>query len=147
MLRIKNLSVYYGYVHAVKDISLEVTEGELLVILGANGAGKSTLLGTAAGLIKPATGEILFKDKPITGQTSEQIVSKGISLIPEKREIFTTLTVLDNLMLGAFQRYSKNKKVLMNDVKEILEIFPALKGREGIGRQFKRWPAADAGYW
>ncbi len=130
MLRIKNLSVYYGYVHAVKDISLEVTEGELLVILGANGAGKSTLLGTAAGLIKPAGGEILFKDKPITGQTSEQIVSKGLSLIPEKREIFTTLTVLDNLLLGAFQRYGKNKKVLMNDVKEILEIFSALKGRE-----------------
>ncbi len=72
----------------------------------------------------------MFKDKPITGQTSEQIVSKGLSLIPEKREIFTTLTVLDNLLLGAFQRYGKNKKVLMNDVKEILEIFSALKGRE-----------------
>jgi branched-chain amino acid transport system ATP-binding protein len=130
LLRIRNLSVFYGYVHAIKDISLEVTEGELLVILGANGAGKSTLLGTAAGLIKPAAGEILFKSKSITGQSSEQIVSKGISLIPEKREIFTTLTVLDNLLLGAFHRYRKNKEVLMNDVKEILEIFPALKGRE-----------------
>jgi branched-chain amino acid transport system ATP-binding protein len=130
LLKIKNLSVYYGYVHAIKDVSLEVKEGELLVILGANGAGKSTLLGTAAGLIKPAVGDIIFKGQPITGQTSERIVSKGISLIPEKREIFTSLTVLDNLLLGAYHRYRKNKEVLRNDVREILEIFPALKGRE-----------------
>ncbi len=131
MLRIKNLSVYYGYVHAIKDVSLEVKEGELLVILGANGAGKSTLMGTVAGLIKPAAGEIFFKGRSINGQTAEKIVSKGISLIPEKREIFTSLTVLDNLLLGAYHRYRKNKQVLPEDVKEILEIFPALKGREG----------------
>lgn len=131
MLRIKNLSVYYGYVHAIKDVSLEVKEGELLVILGANGAGKSTLMGTVAGLIKPAAGEIFFKGKSVTGQTAERIVSKGISLIPEKREIFTSLTVLDNLLLGAYHRYRKNKQVLLDDVKEVLEIFPALKGREG----------------
>ncbi|MHB8124901.1 MAG: ABC transporter ATP-binding protein [Desulfitobacteriaceae bacterium] len=130
LLRIKNLGVYYGYVHALKELSLEVKEGELLVILGANGAGKSTLLGTVAGLYKPSGGDIIFKGKSITGQTPEQIVRQGISLVPEKREIFSSLTVLDNLMLGAFHRYRRNKEVLINDVKDILEIFPALKGRE-----------------
>lgn len=130
MLRIKNLGVYHGYVQAVKELSLEVKEGELLAILGANGAGKSTLLGTVAGLYKPASGEIVFKGQPITGQKSDQVVRLGISLVPEKREIFSSLSVLDNLMLGAFHRYRKDKHVLRQDVQEILEIFPALKGRE-----------------
>ena len=98
--------------------------------MGANGAGKSTLLGTVAGLYRPAAGEIIFKGKPITGQKSAQVVRQGISLVPEKREIFSTLSVLDNLMLGAFHRYRKSKPVLRNDVQEILELFPALKGRE-----------------
>lgn len=130
MLRIKNLSVYHGYVHALKELFLEVKEGELLAILGANGAGKSTLLGTVAGLHRPVVGEITFKGKPITGQKSEQVVKQGISLVPEKREIFGSLSVLDNLMLGAFHRYRKNKEAILDDVKEIMEIFPALKGRE-----------------
>ena len=130
MLRIKNLSVYHGIVSAVKELSLEVKEGELLTILGANGAGKSTLLGTVAGLYRPVGGEIIFRGKSITGQKTEQVVKQGISLVPEKREIFSSLSVLDNLMLGAFHRYRKNREVIMNDVKEILEIFPALKGRE-----------------
>ncbi|MDA8222978.1 ABC transporter ATP-binding protein [Desulfosporosinus sp.] len=130
MLRIKNLGVYHGYVQAIRELSLEVKEGELLAVLGANGAGKSTLLGTVAGLYKPTAGEIIFKGKPITGQKPEQVVRQGISLVPEKREIFSALSVLDNLMLGAFHRYRKNKPVLMNDIQEILELFPALKGRE-----------------
>lgn len=130
MLRIKNLDVYHGYVQAVKELSLEVKEGELLVILGANGAGKSTLLGTVAGLYRPVAGEILLKGQPITGQKSDQVVRQGISLVPEKREIFSSLSVLDNLMLGAFHRYRKDKHVLRDDVQKILEIFPALKGRE-----------------
>lgn len=130
MLKIKNLSVYHGYVQAINDVSLEAKEGELLAVLGANGAGKSTLLGTIAGLYKPSCGEIIFKSKPITGQKPDQIVSQGISLIPEKREIFSSLSVLDNLMLGAFHRYRKSKSVLMDDVKEIMELFPPLQGRE-----------------
>jgi len=130
LLRIKNLGVYHGYVQAIRELSLEVKEGELLAVLGANGAGKSTLLGTVAGLYKPTAGEIIFKGKPITGQKPEQVVRQGISLVPEKREIFSALSVLDNLMLGAFHRYRKNKPVLMNDIQEILELFPALKGRE-----------------
>ena len=130
MLRIKNLEVYHGYVQAIKDLSLEVKEGELMAILGANGAGKSTLLGTVAGLNRPKAGEIIFKGKPITGQKTEQVVRQGISLVPEKREIFSSLSVLDNLMLGAFHRYRNDREIIMNDVKEILEIFPALIGRE-----------------
>lgn len=130
MLKIKNLSVYHGYVQAIKELSFEVREGELLTILGANGAGKSTLLGTIAGLHRPAAGEIIFRGKPITGQKPERVVRQGISLVPEKREIFSTLSVLDNLMLGAFHRYRKNKPVLRKDVEDILELFPALQGRE-----------------
>ncbi|EHQ91215.1 ABC-type branched-chain amino acid transport system, ATPase component [Desulfosporosinus youngiae DSM 17734] len=130
MLKIKNLSVYHGYVQAIKELSFEVREGELLTILGANGAGKSTLLGTIAGLHRPAAGEIIFRGKPITGQKPERVVRQGISLVPEKREIFSTLSVLDNLMLGAFHRYRKNKSVLRKDVEDILELFPALQGRE-----------------
>jgi len=130
LLRIKNLGVYHGYVQAIRELSLEVKEGELLAVLGANGAGKSTLLGTVAGLYTPTTGEITFKGKSITGQKPEQVVRQGISLVPEKREIFSALSVLDNLMLGAFHRYRKDKPVLMNDIQEILELFPALKGRE-----------------
>ncbi|WP_436628287.1 ABC transporter ATP-binding protein [Desulfosporosinus nitroreducens] len=130
LLKIKNLGVYHGYVQAIRELSLEVKEGELLAVLGANGAGKSTLLGTVAGLYKPTAGEVIFKGKPITGQKPEKVVRQGISLVPEKREIFSALSVLDNLMLGAFHRYRKNKPALMNDIQEILELFPALKGRE-----------------
>ncbi len=130
MLRITNLVVYHGYVQALKDVSFTVKEGELLSIIGANGAGKSTLLGTVAGLYRPKSGEIVFKEKPITGLAAEKIVGQGISLIPEKREIFGALTVQDNLLLGAFSRYRRHKDHIHQDVKEVLEIFPALKGRE-----------------
>jgi branched-chain amino acid transport system ATP-binding protein len=129
LLSVKNLEVYHGYVHALKDISLSVKQGELLSILGANGAGKSTLLGAVAGLYRPAAGQIIFKEKEITCQTTEKIVRQGISLIPEKREIFGNLTVQDNLMLGAFHLYRKNKESIYRDLQDVLEIFPALKGR------------------
>ena len=130
MLRIEGLDVYHGYVQAVRGLSLHVKEGELLAILGANGAGKSTLLGTLAGLNKPAKGNILLKQKTITGNSPEKMVRQGISLVPERREIFNSLSVLDNLMLGAFHRYRSDKATILCDVKEIMEIFPALKGRE-----------------
>lgn len=130
MLSVTNLEVFHGYVQALKGLSFEVKPGELLTVLGANGAGKSTLLGTIAGLNRPAAGEILLKGQPINGQTPGQIVRKGISLVPENREIFFGLSVLDNLLLGAFHRYRKDKKTVLNDVREVLELFPALKGRE-----------------
>lgn len=131
MLSIKGLDVYHGYVQAVRDLSLEVKEGELLAVLGANGAGKSTLLGTLAGLYKPDRGEILLQGSNVAGWGAEKMVRRGISLVPEKREIFGSLTVLDNLVLGAFQRYRKNKGPVVKDAGEILEIFPALQGQEG----------------
>lgn len=130
MLKIKGLDVYHGYVQAVRGLSLHVQEGELLAILGANGAGKSTLLGTLAGLNKPAKGDILLKEKVITGFAPEKMVRQGISLVPERREIFSSLSVLDNLVLGAYHRYRSDKTTIANDLREMLELFPALKGRE-----------------
>lgn len=130
MLKIRGLDVYHGYVQAIRNLSLQVNEGELTAILGANGAGKSTLLETVAGLLRPAKGEVLLFDKPITAQNSAYIVRQGISLVPERREIFNTLSVQDNLLLGAFHRYGKDKKSLLAETRNILEIFPALKGRE-----------------
>lgn len=147
MLKIKELDVYHGYVQAVRGLSLHVKEGELLAILGANGAGKSTLLGTLAGLYKPADGKILMKEKreapsnketeecaqlwqAITGNPPEKMVCRGISLVPERREIFSSLSVGDNLILGAFHRYRSDKATISEDMREVLEIFPALKGQE-----------------
>ncbi|AHF09193.1 MULTISPECIES: ABC transporter ATP-binding protein [Dehalobacter] len=130
MLSVNGLDVYHGYVHALKNVSLNVRQGELLAVLGANGAGKSTLLGTLAGLYKPAAGEIIFQNKKIAGQSPEKIVRAGIALIPEKREIFSGLSVMDNLMMGAFHRYRQDKADIPNDVEEVLELFPLLQGRE-----------------
>jgi len=130
LLEVNHLVVYHGYVQALKNVSFQVREGELLAILGANGAGKSTLLGTIAGLYKPLSGEVLFKGRPITGQNPETTVRQGISLIPENRQIFGNLSVLDNLLLGSFHRYRKDKQHLKSDIQRILGLFPALKGRE-----------------
>ncbi|AFV03594.1 Branched-chain amino acid transport ATP-binding protein LivF [Dehalobacter sp. UNSWDHB] len=130
MLSVNGLNVYHGYVHALKNVSLNVRRGELLAILGANGAGKSTLLGTLAGLYKPAAGEIIFQNKKIAGQLPEKVVRAGIALIPEKREIFSGLSVMDNLMMGAFHRYRQDKADIPNDVEEVLKLFPLLQGRE-----------------
>lgn len=130
MLKIRDLDVYHGWVQALWELSLDVGESELLAIMGANGAGKSTLLGALAGLVKPARGEILLKGRLINGKSPEYIVRQGVSLVPERREIFSSLSVLDNLMLGAYHRYRTEKEAISGDVKEILEIFPALKGKE-----------------
>lgn len=130
MLKIKNLQVFHGYVQAVRDLSLEVQKGELLAILGANGAGKSTLLGAIVGLYRPSGGQIIMEGKDITGQGTVYAVWQGISLVPECREIFGTLSVWDNLLLGAFHRRRCGKTEILKDAKEILDIFPALKGRE-----------------
>lgn len=129
MLSIKGLDVYHGYVRAVANLSLEVRRGELLAVLGANGAGKSTLLGTLAGLYKPAAGEIVFNGKNVAGYKPEKIVREGISLVPEKREIFGSLSVMDNLLLGAFHR-RETKGQLIKEAEEILDIFSPLRGRE-----------------
>lgn len=130
MLEIRGLDVCHGWVQALREVSLDVCEGELLAIMGANGAGKSTLLGALAGLHQPAAGEVWLRGRKISGKSPEHIVRQGVSLVPERREIFSALSVLDNLMLGAYHRYRGNKESVADDAKAILEMFPALKGKE-----------------
>lgn len=131
MLKIKGLEVYHGWVQALRGLSIHVAEGEMVAVLGANGAGKSTLLGTLAGLYRPQKGEINLKGAAVAGRPPEYMVRRGISLVPERREIFNSLTVLDNLLLGAYHRYRSGKEEVLGDIKQVLELFPSLKGREG----------------
>ncbi|MFX4262348.1 ABC transporter ATP-binding protein [Pelotomaculum propionicicum] len=130
MLEIKCLEVCHGWVQALRGLSLNVYEGEMLAVLGSNGAGKSTLLGALAGLYKIKNGDILLDGKSLSGKSPHHMVKKGISLVPERREIFNTLTVMDNLLLGAYHRYRSEKNEVIIDVENILDLFPALKGRE-----------------
>ncbi len=125
MLKIKDLKVNYGGIEAVKGISFEVPEKSIVTLIGANGAGKSTTLRTIAGLIKPASGTVTFQDEVITGKGPQEIVSRGITLVPEGRKIFPDLTVLENLRIGAYLR----KDDLTDDLNWVYELFPRLKER------------------
>ena len=107
MLKIDNIDVYYGAIHALKGISLEVNEGEIVTLIGANGAGKSTTLRTISGLLKPKAGSITFLGQSIVGVRAHEIVKKGISQVPEGRRVFAEMTVMENLDLGAFVRKDK----------------------------------------
>ena len=115
----------YGGIEAVKGISLEVREGEIVTLIGANGAGKSSTLRSIAGLVKPAGGEITFRGDNITGRDSAVIVKKGITLVPEGRRIFPDLTVLENLKVGAYLRSDD----IAGDIQWVYELFPRLKER------------------
>ena len=125
MLRIENLCVNYGGIKAVKGITLEVPENEIVTIIGANGAGKSTTLRTVAGVVKPASGQIFFDEEEITGHSPDSIVAKGITLVPEGRRVFPDLNVLENLKVGAYIRKDK----LDDDIKWVYDLFPRLKER------------------
>ena len=125
MLRIEDLRVNFGGIEAVKGISLEVPENEIVTIIGANGAGKSTTLRTIAGVVKPASGSIFFDEEEITGHSPDTIVAKGITLVPEGRRVFPDLSVLENLKVGAYIRKDK----LDNDIKWVYDLFPRLKER------------------
>ena len=125
MLKIDDLRVNYGGIEAVKGISFEVPEGEIVTLIGANGAGKSTTLRTIAGLVKPASGRIHLQAEDITGLSPDRIVSKGITLVPEGRHVFPDLTVLENLKIGAYLRTDS----LEDDLKWIYDLFPRLKER------------------
>lgn len=107
LLTLKNIVAGYGNITALKGISLSVPEGKIVTLIGANGAGKSTTMKAIMGLMKPSEGEILFKDKPITGQKSFHIVNAGVVLVPEGRQILQNMTVRENLELGAYQRKDK----------------------------------------
>lgn len=125
-LKITDLSVSYGGIHAVKGISLEVPKGKIVTLIGSNGAGKSTTLRTIAGVVKPKAGSIQFDGKEICGKSPDDIVSMGITLVPEGRRVFGNLTVLENLKIGAYVHNDKLDKYL----DDIYELFPRLKERE-----------------
>ena len=127
MLRIADLNVYYGAIHALKGISLEVHQGEIVTLIGENGAGKSTTLRTISGLIAPKSGAVDFEGQGIAGLGAHDIVRRGISQVPEGRRIFADMTVLENLELGAFIRNDKDG--IASDMEMVFTRFPRLKER------------------
>ncbi len=127
MLAIENLQVQYGSIIALRDLSLRVDEGELVALIGANGAGKTTTISAIAGVLKPTKGSITFEDASILGQSPEQIIRKGIATVPEGRHIFPSLTVEENLRLGAYIRH--NRAEFRHDVDEMVALFPILGQR------------------
>lgn len=126
MLKIEDLRVSYGGIEAVKGISLEVPEGSIVTLIGANGAGKSTTLRAISGLVKPKSGKILYLGEDITGTSTEQVVAKGITLVPEGRRVFPDLSVYENLKIGAYLRKGAD---LTDDFNWIYDLFPRLKER------------------
>jgi len=127
ILTVDNISVAYDAVKALTDFSLEVNKGELVTLCGVNGAGKSTALKTIAGVLKPTSGSVIFEGANITGKSPEAIHKMGISLVPEGREIFPSLTVAENLRLGAFGRFKQSE--FNADLEDIFSLFPILKER------------------
>ncbi len=125
ILSIKDLKVKYGGIEAVKGISFDVREGEIVTLIGANGAGKSSTLRTIAGLVKPAGGSISFNGEDITGANPTEIVKRGVTLVPEGRRIFADLTVLENLRIGAYLRHDSLKE----DIEWVYSLFPRLEER------------------
>lgn len=128
MLTVNNLAVHYGVIEAIREVSFEVKEGEIVSLIGANGAGKSTILKAVSGLVRPSKGEIVYEGAPITTATPKQIVEKGISQVPEGRHIFSGMTVLENLEMGAFLRKDKNE--IEKDLQLVFDRFPILKERK-----------------
>ncbi len=127
MLELKNLQTFYGGIQALKDVSMEVSEGEIITLIGANGAGKTTTLMSICGIVPPRSGDILFMGKPIHDLSPNEIVALGISQVPEGRRIFPYLTVVENLDMGAFLRTDKDE--IKQDMEYIFELFPILAER------------------
>ncbi len=128
LLKVDNIEVYYGMIKALKGVSFEVNKGEIVALIGANGAGKTTILHTVTGLLKPKTGKIFFNDNDITKTPAHKIVSMGMAHVPEGRRIFSQLSVLDNIKLGAFTR--KDKDEIEQTLKYVYERFPRLEERK-----------------
>ena len=127
MLELKNIKTFYGNIQALKDVSVQISEGEIITLIGANGAGKSTTLMSISGIVPPRSGEILFMGQPIQDLPPNDIVSLGISQVPEGRRIFPFLTVAENLDMGAFLRNDKDE--IKSDIEYIYELFPILAER------------------
>ncbi len=132
MLKIQNIQTYYGNIQALKNVSIEIKEGEIVALIGANGAGKTTTLMSICGITPPRSGDILFDGDSIKGLGAEKIVQRGIVQVPEGRRIFPDLTVLENLEMGAFLR--KNKRLIQQDLNYVMTLFPILdKRRSQLG--------------
>ena len=130
MLKLEHVNAYYGRVHALKDISLEVAAGEIVAVIGPNGAGKTTLLNTISGVVPAYSGQIALEGQPIARLSPEKIVRLGISQVPERRQIFGTMSVMDNLILGAYHRYRRDGRAeIRRDLEFVYETFPRLKDR------------------
>jgi len=127
MLSIQSLHVSYGAIHALKGISISLSEGEIVALIGANGAGKSTTLNAISGILKPDSGEVIFDNEEITQATTVEIVQKGIIQVPEGRKIFARMTVKENLEMGGYSLSNKDK--LRENISRVFEIFPRLKER------------------
>ena len=127
LLKVNNLHVYYGAIHAIKGITLEVNEGEIVTLIGANGAGKSTTLNTIVGLLKPRQGSIAFAGMPVDGIPASKMVYRGLSLCPEGRRIVQQMTVRDDLVMGGFSRPNEE---LQESMEHVYSFFPRLKERE-----------------
>lgn len=128
LLQVENIEVYYGMIKALKGVSFEVNKGEIVALIGANGAGKTTILHTVSGLLKPKTGKILYNGKDITKTPAHKIVSMGMAHVPEGRRIFSELTVLENIKLGAYTR--KDKDQIAESLEYVYERFPRLEERK-----------------
>ena len=129
MLSIKDLQVYYGAINAIKGISFDVEQGEIIALIGANGAGKTTILHTITGLVQAKHGSVMFGGKDLTKTPAHKIVSMGMAHVPEGRRVFAQLSVLENLMLGAYTR--KDKAEIQESLKHVFKRFPRLEERRG----------------
>ena len=127
MLKVENLNVYYGSINAIKGISFEVNQGEIVTMIGANGAGKSTTMNTVAGLLKPRSGSIVFEDKDITHMPASKVVSLGLALCPEERRVFQQMSVRENLEMGGYTRQASE---IAPSLEHVFELFPRLKERQ-----------------
>ncbi len=128
MLKVEDINVYYGAIHAIKGISLEVSEGEIVALIGSNGAGKSTTLRTISGLMKPKTGKIMYEGNDISGLPAHKIVGMGLCQVPEGRHVFANMSVLENLEMGAYLR--SDKEAIAEDMKKVFDRFPRLLERK-----------------
>lgn len=129
MLKVNDLHVYYGSIHAVKGVSFEVHEGEVVTLIGANGAGKSTILNTVSGLLHPRSGSILFHGKDLHGVPAHKLVGMGLAQVPEGRHVFLQMTVQENLEMGAYIRSGKESTAIAEDLEKVFVRFPRLKER------------------
>ncbi|AGK52488.1 ABC transporter ATP-binding protein [Bacillus sp. 1NLA3E] len=127
MLKVNDINVYYGNIQALKGVSLEINQGEIVTLIGANGAGKSTLLKSISGLLKPKQGDILYEGVSIAGKPAQTVVKRGISHVPEGRRVFANMSVEENLELGAFLR--NDKAGIQADFEKVFQLFPRLKER------------------